>query len=91
VIDPARIANDHIRAHALEGRLFRTVLERAVRSFRLPCAVMVERGAYATAADRFKRRENDVKRAVTELGRAIAGPWRADEKTAALAAWMALR
>src|SRR5881296_4260546 len=91
VIDPARIANDHIRAHALEGRLFRTVLERAVRSFRLPCAVIVERGAYATAADRFKRRENDVKRAVTELGRAIAGPWRADEKTAALAAWMALR
>ena len=90
VIDPARIANDHIRAHALEGRLFRTVLERAVRSFRLPCAVMVERGAYATAADRFKRRENDVKRAVTELGRAIEGPWRADEKTAALAAWMAL-
>ena len=91
VIDPARIANDHIRAHALEGRLFRTVLERAVRSFRLPCAVIVERGAYATAADRFKRPENDVKRAVTELGRAIAGPWRADEKTAALAAWMALR
>src|SRR5438552_3041453 len=45
VIDPARIANDHIRAHALEGRLFRTVLERAVRSFRLPCAVIVERGA----------------------------------------------
>ncbi len=91
VIDPTRIANDHIRAHALEGRLFRTVLERAVRSFRLPCAVIVERRAYATAADRFKRRENDVKRAVTELGRAIEGPWRADEKTAALAAWMALR
>src|SRR5256712_13737200 len=77
VIDPTRIANDHIRAHALEGRLFRTVLERAVRSFRLPCAVIVERRAYATAADRFKRRENDVKRAVTELGRAIEGPWRA--------------
>jgi len=51
----------------------------------------VERGAYATAADRFKRPENDVKRAVSELGRAIEGPWRADEKTAALAAWMALR
>src|SRR2546422_7685546 len=91
VIDPTRIANDHIRAHALEGRLFRTVLERAVRSFRLPCAVIVERRAYATAADRFKRRENDVKRAVTELGRAIEGPWRADEKTAALAAWVAFR
>jgi len=28
---------------------------------------------------------------VTALGRSIQGPWRADEKTAALAAWMALR
>src|SRR5262245_16785453 len=29
-IDPAKIANPHIRAHALEGRLFRTVLEDAL-------------------------------------------------------------
>src|SRR2546428_188068 len=29
VIDPARIANDHIRAHALEGALFRTALATA--------------------------------------------------------------
>jgi hypothetical protein len=32
VIDPESIANPHIRAHALEGRLFRTVLEDALRS-----------------------------------------------------------
>src|SRR5207244_11186067 len=30
-IDPATIGNDHIRAHALEGQLFRTALERAAR------------------------------------------------------------
>src|SRR4051812_8368454 len=29
VIDPAKVGNQHIRAHANEGRLFRTVLERA--------------------------------------------------------------
>lgn len=90
-IDPARIGNDHIRAHALEGQLFRTVLERGLRSLRVPCAVTVERRAYAAAAARLGRREPDLKRAVTELGRLIEGPWRADEKTAALAAWMALR
>ncbi len=30
VIDPASVANPHIRAHANEGRLFRTVVERAL-------------------------------------------------------------
>ena len=90
VIDPLTIANDHIRAHALEGRLFRTALERAVRSFRLPCSVLVERDAYAKAATVLGRPAGALKRAVTELGRPLAGPWRADEKTAALAAWMAL-
>jgi len=90
-IDPARIANDHIRAHALEGRLFRTVLERACRSFGLRASVLVEREAYPEGATALRRSESQVKRAVQELGRAIDGPWRADEKTAALAAWMTLR
>src|SRR5256884_6499616 len=35
LIDPARIGNDHIRAHALEGQLFRTALERAAHAARL--------------------------------------------------------
>jgi len=90
-IDPARIANDHIRAHALEGRLFRTVLERACRSFGLQASVLVERRAYPEGAMALRRSESQVKRAVTQLGRALDGPWRADEKTAALAAWMTLR
>src|SRR6266516_7568202 len=42
-IDPAKIANDHIRAHALEGRLFRTVLEQACRSLGLKSSVLIER------------------------------------------------
>ena len=90
-IDPARIANDHIRAHALEGRLFRTALERACRAFGLRASVLVEREAYPEGATALRRSESQVKRAVKELGRAIDGPWRADEKTAALAAWMTLR
>jgi len=90
-IDPARIANDHIRAHALEGRLFRTVLEQACRSLGLKSSVLIERNAYPAGATVFRRSEARLKHAVTELGRAIEGPWRADEKTAALAAWMTLR
>lgn len=90
-MDPAKIANDHIRAHALEGQLFRTALDRAVRARRLPCSVVVERAVYATAASVLKRPESQLKRAVTDLGRSLHGPWRADEKTATLAAWMTLR
>src|SRR5437899_8109013 len=45
-LDPARIANPHIRAHALEGRLFRTVLEDALHSCGLSCSILVEREIY---------------------------------------------
>jgi hypothetical protein len=90
-IDPATIGNDHIRAHALEGQLFRTALERAVHAGRLPCTTVVERVLYETAATRLKRPANALKGAVAELGRAVDGPWRADEKAATLAAWLMLR
>jgi hypothetical protein len=90
VIEPASITNPHIRAHALEGQLFRRVLEEALTSNGLACSVVVERSAYAKAASVLGRAENDLKRAVVSLGRSRSGPWRAEEKLAALAAWMAL-
>jgi len=90
VIDPSTIGNDHIRAHALEGQLFRTALERAARAARLPCVTLVERGLYETAAARLRRSPAALKRAVTDLRGALAGPWRADEKAATLGAWLAL-
>jgi hypothetical protein len=90
-IDPATIGNDHIRAHALEGQLFRTALEGAARADRLPCTTHVERALYDTAAARLKRPATAIKGVVAELGRAVDGPWRADEKTATVAAWLMLR
>ena len=89
-IDPAMIKNPHIRAHALEGRLFRQVLEAALRSNGLDCLIVVEREIYNIAATRLSKPENELKRTVTELGRALSGPWRSDEKTATLTAWLAL-
>jgi len=90
VIDPASIGNDHIRAHALEGQLFRSALVRAAGKARLDCTTHVERGLYEAAAARLKRTPAQLRRVVAELGRTVEGPWRADEKTAALAAWMVL-
>ena len=89
-IDPTVIKNPHIRAHALEGQLFRTVLEEALRSQGLPCRVVVERNAYTQAAAVLGRAEDELKRTVSAFGRSRSGPWRADEKLAALAAWMVL-
>jgi hypothetical protein len=90
VTDPARITNTHIRAHALEGQLFRTALEDAVRSRELPYSVIVERNVYATAAKVLGRSQDELKRAVAQIARPPGGPWRADEKVAALAAWLAM-
>jgi hypothetical protein len=89
-IDPATIANPHIRAHALEGRLFRSVLQEALQARGLPCTVVVERQAYDRAAAVLGRSAADLKRAVGALGQALSGPWRAEEKLASLAAWMTL-
>jgi hypothetical protein len=89
-IDPAKISNPHIRAHALEGRLFRTVLHDALDSCGVKCSVIVERNAYKQAAGVLKRSELELKQLLTQLGRSLGGPWRADEKLATLAAWLAL-
>jgi len=89
-IDPATIKNEHIRAHALEGRLFRNVLEAALQSNGLSSLVIVERRAYAEATAVLQRPEDELKRLVTDWGRALDGPWRLDEKMATLAAWLAL-
>jgi hypothetical protein len=90
LIDPAAVANPHIRAHALEGRLFRTILEDALRSAKLACAMILERETYLKAAAALGRTEDQVKRTVSALGRSAGGPWRADEKLAAAAAWLRL-
>jgi hypothetical protein len=89
-IDPAKIANPHIRAHALEGRLFRTVLEDALRSHGMGCSAILERHAYEQAAKVLKKSEKELRQLLTQLGRTLDGPWRSDDKLAALAAWMAL-
>ncbi len=91
VIDPATVGNPHIRAHASEGKLFRTVLQSALQAHGIPCDVIVEKQLGARAAAGLRRRGADITRTVARFGRAIGGPWRADEKAASLAAWLALK
>jgi len=90
-VDPDSIANPHIRAHAFEGRLFRSVLEESLQAHRIRTDVLIERDAYARAAAQLKQSGDDVRRVIQNLGRFGKAPWRAEQKLAALAAWLALR
>jgi len=90
VIDPRKVGNPHIRAHAHEGQLFRTVLEEALRSRGVRCQVIVEKQLAARTAAGLQRPAREIKQTLDRFGKALGSPWRADEKAAATAAWLAL-
>jgi hypothetical protein len=88
LIDPAQIANDHIRIHALEGQLFRGIVKEATDRRKLASLVWRERDIYGLAEKQLKRPEGELRRRVTEWGRGVTGPWRAEHKAASVAAWL---
>ena len=90
LVDPATLHNEHIRAHGLEGQLFRTALADALLKHEIPCNVLLEKTAYATASLALRKSPADARRTIASLGDAQEGSWRAEEKLAALAAWMAI-
>ena len=89
-IYPGTIPNPHIRAaHALERRLFRLALMDGLNKCEIRTEVLLERGAYGSMAARLKQFSDALKRAIQDLRRSAAvqnGPWRAEQKLAALAA-----
>jgi hypothetical protein len=89
-IDPASIANPHIRAHALEGQLFRTALVGALRAHQIRCIVLTECEAIARASTLLGKSPAELRRVINEMGRTAHGPWRAEQKLATIAAWFAL-
>lgn len=88
--DPSRIHSPHIRAHAMEGHLFRTAVVDALRAQGLSCLVLAEGTAFDAASRSINRDVRALKRTLANFGRGLEGPWRADEKLAALAAWAAI-
>jgi post-segregation antitoxin (ccd killing protein) len=91
LVDPATLHNEHIRAHGLEGQLFRTALEDALREQNLPYKVFVEKDALSAASALLEVSAAKAKSVIASLGDSQEGAWRAEEKLAALAAWVALR
>jgi hypothetical protein len=89
-INPDLIANPHIRAHALEGQLFRTALDDALCAHQIRTFAFIEHNAYREASSRLKQSISSVKAVISKLGRLVDGPWLAEQKLAAIAAWIAL-
>jgi hypothetical protein len=90
LIDPSTIGNEHIRIHAMEGQLFREVVAAAAAKRGVACTIWRERDLMAVAVKQLRRSDAALKRHVTAAGSTIEGPWRAEQKSATLAAWLVL-
>ncbi len=88
--DPAHIGNAHIRAHAAEGQLFREAAERGADACGLERRTFALKSLYQTAAPEIGCSVAALKSRITALGATRIKPWRAEEKEAALAAWVVL-
>jgi hypothetical protein len=85
--DPASIANQHMRAHASEGRLFRTVLVDGLEQCGVSVRVVLEREVYELLSKVLRRSPSQAKTQVAALGEGV-GRWRAEQKVAAAGAWL---
>lgn len=85
--DPASIANQHMRAHASEGKLFRDVLVDALERCDITVRVVLEREVYELLGKRLHRSVTQAKGHVAALG-AEVDRWRAEQKVAAAGAWL---
>jgi hypothetical protein len=90
LVDPRTIGNDHIRIHALEGQLFRTVVTAGLSRRGIASSIWRERDLPGLASDRLRKPEHAVRAALAGLKSGVSGPWRAEQKAAALAAWIVL-
>jgi hypothetical protein len=90
LIDPERLANEHMRIHGLEGQLFRRVVEDAVAGRGLAPMVCRERDIYGLAETRLRKSSQAIRDEIAAIGKAAAGPWRAEHKMATIAAWLVL-
>ena len=88
--DLARIGNQHIRAHAAEGVLFRRVLDLAAEKNGLKWRTFPDREFDSIAAAELGSEAANTRRRISDLRHSVTPPWRTDEKQAAIAAWLVL-
>ncbi len=80
----------HALIHAADGEHFRHALARACARRGLSVLRVAERELYAAASTRFRISAEVLQTKVNEAGKPLGPPWTADQKLAALVAWLAL-
>ena len=88
--DPAKIGNPHIRAHAAEGQLFRHAVEVAAQGCGLRYLSFARADLVASASAALAQPADELDAKVQSLGKGRVRPWRTEERSATLAAWIAL-
>ena len=90
LIDPAALSNPHIRVHAREGELFRTVVAGELSAAGIANRFLRDKETYSLGAKELSKKEAAFRAEVDRLGRGAVKPWRADEKLATAGAVLAL-
>lgn len=86
----AAILASHPLIHTAEGELFRNALSGAGNHCGLAVTGVKERELYARASAALGVNEDALRRRMADIGKALGPPWRQDEKSSTLAAWLAL-
>ncbi len=84
--DPLTIRHPHMRAHGLEGRLFRSALAEALLAHGISATLFPERDLYQHAAEALGTTVPALKPLLSGIGRAAGKPWSTDHRLAAAAA-----
>jgi hypothetical protein len=88
--EPRRVAGAHARAHAQERELYRKTVETALRASGIRVTTFLEKSVGSVAIAQLRRSAQQVDAMLKVFVRQVGTPWRAPEKQAALAAWLAL-
>jgi hypothetical protein len=80
----------HALIHAADGEHFRDALALAVKRRGFSILRVPERDLHAAAAKRFRMPPSALQARVNEAGKPLGPPWTADQKLAALVAWLVL-
>ena len=88
--DLASILASHALIHTADGDHFRTALARAAESCGLAAARVRQKELHEGAAAALKRPIGELQDYVAGLGKTVGPPWTADQKAAALLAWLTL-
>jgi hypothetical protein len=84
------ILASHALIHTADGNHFREALGLACSAERLPCTRIRQRDLPGEAARALRRPPEALTAAVAQLARDVGSPWGADQKGAALIAWLLL-